>query len=206
MDQDFLSLVPTREGHFRLESGHHGKLWLDLDTLFVEPHKVRPLVDGLAESLRAHDLAAVCGPMVGGAFLAQMLASTLQVEFFFAERMLPPEGEGFYRAEYRLPRGLHERARGKRVAIVDDVVSAGSAARGTYAELRAHGARPTVVGALLALGTVALNFFAQERVPVIPMVQLPYELWVPDECPLCAAAIPLEDVAVPPHGQARGES
>jgi orotate phosphoribosyltransferase len=197
MQHDFLSRVPAREGHFRLESGHHAKLWLDLDTLFVEPQRVRPLVSGLAEALQAHDLAAVCGPLLGGAFLAQMLASALEVEFFFAERVLPPGREGLYGAEYRLPRGLRDRARGKRVAIVDDVISAGSAVRGTYAELRARGAQPVVIGALVALGSLALTFFAQERVPVIPLVQLPYELWPPDACPLCASALPLEDVAVP---------
>jgi orotate phosphoribosyltransferase len=32
----FLDLVAARHGHFRLESGHHGRLWLDLDSLFAE--------------------------------------------------------------------------------------------------------------------------------------------------------------------------
>ena len=29
----FLGLVSGRRGHFRLESGHHGGLWLNLDPL-----------------------------------------------------------------------------------------------------------------------------------------------------------------------------
>jgi len=195
MDQDFLSLVPVREGHFRLESGHHGRLWLDLETLFVDPVRVGPLVDALALKLRAHDVSAVCGPLVGGAFLAQALAAALRAEFWFAERVMPPEGHGLYRAEYHLPRSLRGGVGGKRVAIVDDAISAGSAVRGTYAELRARGAHPVVVATLLALGSVGLSFFSDEHVPVIPMAQLPYELWPPGECPLCALAMPLEDVA-----------
>ena len=82
-------------------------------------------------------------------------------------------------------------------AIVDDVISAGSAVRGTYAELHAHGAQPTVVGALLVLGSVGLSFFAQERVPVESVARLPRDLWVPAECPLCASQMPLEDVVSP---------
>lgn len=78
MDHDILRLVTARQGHFQLESGHHGQLWLDLDTLFVEPTRVRPLVNALAQALRAHDPAVVCGPLVGGAFLAHLLASALQ--------------------------------------------------------------------------------------------------------------------------------
>lgn len=32
----FLELVSARRGHFRLESRHHGALWLELDTLFAD--------------------------------------------------------------------------------------------------------------------------------------------------------------------------
>jgi len=193
--QDFLSLVTARQGHFRLESGHHSQLWFDLDSLFVEPPRVAPFVNGLAQALRGRDVAAVCGPLVGGAFLAQMLSAALQVEFSFTERVLPAGREGLYRADYRLPRGLRDRVRGKRVAIVDDVISAGSAVRGTYAELQAHGAHPGVVGALLMLGSLASNFFAQQGVPVTSVAQLPYDLWTPGECPLCVCGPPLEDIA-----------
>jgi len=194
-DQDFLSLVTSKQGHFQLESGHHGKLWLDLDTLFVEPSRVRPLVEKLARALQAHDPELVCGPLVGGAFLAQMLASTLQVEFSFTERVLSTPGDGLYRAVYRLPKGLRDRVRGKRVAIVDDVISAGSSVRGSCAELQANGATSVVVGALLVLGSDALKFFAPQGVPVTSVAQLPYELWIPADCPLCASGLPLEDVA-----------
>jgi hypothetical protein len=32
MQPELLSLVAARNGYFRLESGHHGTLWLDLET------------------------------------------------------------------------------------------------------------------------------------------------------------------------------
>jgi orotate phosphoribosyltransferase len=196
-DRQFLDLVFARQGHFRLESGHHGRLWFDLDGLFVEPDRVRPLVARLADALRGRDLAAICGPLVGGAFLAQMLASALQVDFLFTERAMPAEREALYGARYGLPRAVRDGVGGKRVAIVDDVISAGSAVRGTFAALQARGAQVPVIGALCLLGSSPVRFFAEYGVPVASVAQLPYDLWLPRECPLCAAGQPLEDVAVP---------
>lgn len=196
-DRQFLDVVSARQGHFRLESGHHGRLWFDLDGLFMEPTRVRPLVERLAEALREHELSAVCGPLVGGAFLAQALTSRLQLEFLFTERVRPGESEELYGARYVLPRAVRDRVRGKRVAVVDDMISAGSAVRATFAELQARGARVVVIGALWVLGSPALAFFAGHGLPLESVTRLPYDLWPPRECPLCAAGQPLEDVAMP---------
>ena len=194
MSDDFLRLVAGRPGHFRLESGHHSRLWLDLDTLFVDPVRVRPFVNKLAVLLRSYDVDAVCGPLVGGALLAQTVAAALDLHFFFTARVLPPERTGLYQVQYVLPRTLRCPADGNRFAIVDDVISAGSAVRGTCLELEAHGAQPVVIGALLRLGDAATPFFAEKGMPVESVLQLPYDVWLPEKCPLCASQTPLEDV------------
>ncbi len=190
---DLLSLTSPRCGHFRLESGHHANLWLDLEDLFVQPSLVRPFVTRLARALRPHQVSGVCGPLVGGAFLAQMLASSLKAEFFFTERVLPGEGDGLYQAQYHLPPAARGRVGDKRVAIVDDAISAGSAVRATYAELQGHGAEPVVIGALLALGSAASPYFAERGVPIEAVARVPFDLWVPAECPLCASGQALAD-------------
>jgi len=190
---DVLSLASPRRGHFRLESGHHSNLWLDLEGLFVQPPAIRPFVTRLSRALRPHKVAGVCGPLVGGAFLAQMLAAALKVEFFFTERVMPGEGEGLYQALYHLPRAARSRVRDKRVAIVDDAISAGSAVRATYTELQGHGAEPVVIGALLVLGGAASPYFAERGVPIEAVSRVPFDLWVPAECPLCASGQALAD-------------
>ena len=194
---EFLKLVAGRRGHFRLESGHHGGLWLDLDPLFADPSRIAPFTAALATALRPHSVSTICGPLVGGAFLAQLLAHALAVEFCFTERVMPAEPAGLYRARYILPPAFAPRLRGKRVAIVDDVMSAGSALRGTYAELQSHGALPVAAGALLVLGSIGADFFAEHGVVVEAVARGDYELWRPADCPLCAAGLPLEDLAAP---------
>jgi orotate phosphoribosyltransferase len=190
----FLELVRARRGHFRLESGHHARLWLDLDSLFAEPARIMTFVTSLADRVRAYEVSAVCGPLVGGAFLAQLVAQALEVEFWFTERVVPEARDGLYGVRYVLAPSLAKRARDQRVAMVDDVMSAGSALRGTFAELRSHGAKPVVAGALLVLGSAGDSYFAAQRVPVEAVTRSEYELWLPSECPLCTAGMPLEDV------------
>jgi len=194
----FMDLVAGRRGHFKLESGHHSALWLDLDALFAEPRGISPFVASLADSLRPFNISAVCGPLLGGAFLAQLVAHALEVEFCFTERVMPAEpfqGSGLYPVRYVLPQAFAAGIVGKRVAIVDDVMSAGSALRGTYSELLTHGAMPVVAGALLVLGSTGLSFFAKEGVAVEAMAREDYDLWLPEMCPLCVAGQELEDVA-----------
>jgi len=94
---------------------------------------------------------------------------------------------------YHLPRAARSRVRDKRFAIVDDAISAGSAVRATYAELQGHGAEPIVVGALLVLGNAASPYFAERGVPIEAVARIPFDLWVPAECPLCASGEALED-------------
>jgi len=193
----FLELVSGRRGHFRLESGHHGGLWLDLDPLFADTRRIEPFAAALAEAIRPHGVDAVCGPLLGGAFLAQLVAHALGARFLFTERVMPPQPTGLYAARYLLPPALAARVGGMRVAIVDDVMSAGSALRGTHAELQAHGASVVAAGALLVLGSAGETYFAERGIPVLAAAHDDYPLWTPESCPHCAAGVPLEDVASP---------
>jgi orotate phosphoribosyltransferase len=128
--------MAARRGHFRLESGHHGDLWLDVDRVFRRPAQLRPLVASLAQRVKTYEVDAVCGPLTGGAFVAQWVAEDLGVEFVYADRLPPRGDDGMFAVEYRIPRSLECIVRGKRVAIVNDVINAGSAVRGALIDLR----------------------------------------------------------------------
>lgn len=194
--QDLLGLIAARTGHFRLESGHHGDLWLDLDSLFLRPRCVRPFATELASRLFAHGIEVVCGPLTGGAFLAQMIAEELKVDSCFSERTVGPTNDGVYSVAYRIPDAFRACLQGKRVAIVDDVINAGSAVRGTISELFSLGARPVAIGTLLVLGTPGSQFAAENRLPLESISHRAAGLWLPADCPSCAAGVPLE---VPAH-------
>jgi orotate phosphoribosyltransferase len=189
---DILNLVRARRGHFALESGHHADLWLDLESLCLRPATIRPLAAQIAARLGSSRVDMVCGPLVEGAYVALMVAEALEVEFVYAERIVHPERSTLFPVEYRLPATLRPMVRGKRVAIVNDVVSAGSAVRGAFEDLRGLGAKVVAVGALLILGDAFPQFAAQHGIPLEAIERSTYELWAPEQCPLCAAGAPLE--------------
>jgi orotate phosphoribosyltransferase len=133
-------------------------------------------------------------PAGRGTFVALLVSLELGCDFVYAERFADTTRQGLYPVEYRLPTVLHSAVQGKRVAIVNDVINAGSAVRGTSHDLQAHGAVIVAIGALLALGEAIAAFAAENRVALELLKQMPNNLWPPAECPLCAQGEPLEIV------------
>jgi orotate phosphoribosyltransferase len=175
-----------------LESGHHSERWLELDQLFARPAVLRPFVTELAARLAVHGVDTVCGPLNGGAFLAQLMAAELGVGFAFAERIVS-QRSGLYPVDYRVPPALRAGLRGKRVAIVDDAIGMGSAVRATVADLEVCDATPVVVGALLVIGAAGPEFAAARSLPLERLHEVSMRTWLPSECQLCASGSPVAE-------------
>ena len=185
-----IRLARPRSGHFDLGTGYHGDVWLDLDALFLRPALLRPEVRWLADRLLEHRVDAVCGPMEGGAFLAQAVADLLEAAFLAAYRVparQPGEATG-----YRLPR-VRGGIGGWRVAIVDDAVNAGTAVQACFDQVRDRGAVPVAVAALLSLGPASVATAAAMSVPFYAADTIQSQAWPAGQCPLCASGIPLTD-------------
>jgi orotate phosphoribosyltransferase len=165
-------LVRARRGHYAFPSGFHGDLWLDLDLLFAVPADIAPLAAELARQLPPAD--AVCGPMTGGALLAELVAVEMRAELAWSE--LP---------SYAVPRALGERLRGRRVAVVDDAINAGSAVGATIEALRGCGAEVVGVGTLMLLGGGW-----SPGVPFVWLEAVESQLWPAADCPLCGDGVP----------------
>ena len=194
-----VKFVRPRRGHFDLGTGYHGDVWLDLDALFLRPARLRPYVEWLAERLRGHSPDAVCGPLEGGAFLAYAVADLLEVAFLAGYRS-PGQATGYHLPS--VPGGIG----GWRVAVVDDAVNAGTAITACLRELRAQGAVPVAVAALLALGEANAMVPARLGVPFYPADTMPSRAWPAPECPLCADGVPVtpgadDGQSAPPVGR-----
>ncbi|NNE10249.1 MAG: orotate phosphoribosyltransferase [Gemmatimonadetes bacterium] len=185
------ALLPSRKGHFRLESGHHGALWLDLEKLCYDVAPVRELAFELAKRVESHDIDAVCGPLVEGAYVALFVAEALGVPFLYSTREEGRNENGLYTFQYRVPGALHGAAGGKRIAIVNDVINAGSAVLGTLEHLEALRATVPVMASLAVLGERAGAFCEERGVLLETLVTIPNEIYRACDCPLCAEGIPV---------------
>src|SRR6185295_13320318 len=87
IEDELLAAVSAARGHFRYESGHHGDLWLDLEALLVDARRVQGWAAELAHRAVGCQPEVVCGPLTGGAFVAQFLAAELGAGFVYAERL-----------------------------------------------------------------------------------------------------------------------
>jgi len=186
-------LVPRRVGHFVFESGHHGDVWLELELLFSNPARLRRLAEALADRLRPHEATAVCGPLVEGAFVALMVAPLLGVPFSYSQPVRERDAAGLFPVSYTLPASLQRELAGRRVAIVNDVINAGSAVRGTLAALRQCGARPVAIGTLAVYGESAGRLAGAHGIPLETLASFPSRIWEPSACPQCARGVPLDD-------------
>ena len=178
--------VATR-GHFRYESGHHGDLWLDLDALLVDARAVQEWAALLANRVSGRP-QIVCGPLTGGAFLAQTLAAALNAEFVYALRM-----QIDHSIQYRIPDPLRSRISGRRAVVADDAVNAGSAMLATAGDLQRCGAELVGFASLIVLGDAESKVTSAHPVPFASLLTLERALWLADHCPLCAEGVPLTD-------------
>lgn len=200
MSSDILSLVRGRRGHFLYESGHHADMWFDLETLCLNPAALQAHIDALAEIVSRYHPKLICGPLVEGAYVALLVAKELGCEFVYANRFAASSTADrnpstLFPIQYRIPASLHSAVRGRRVAICNDMISAGSAVRGAYLHLKELGADVTVVASLMMCGDGFKAFAADHKLKVERLAQFPSNLWTPEQCPLCARSEPLESLA-----------
>jgi orotate phosphoribosyltransferase len=185
-----MRLLPARKGHFLLESGHHGDLWLDMELLMARPAVVRELAKSLAIRVATYAPDVVCGPLVEGAFVALMVAEELGLPLSYSVPSREQGPVGLFPVRYDIPSAQRSLVEAKRVAVVNDVINAGAAVRGTFEAIRSLGGTPTLLASLAVLGTAAQRFADEQRVALETLEVVPNTIWPPAECPMCAADQP----------------
>lgn len=142
----------------------------------------------LANKLAAHRPEVICGPMTGGALLAQLIADQLGTRFTFAQRTML---DG--RPQYTIPASVRDVVHGQRIAVVDDAISAGSAVGGTVDDVRQCGGRGVALGALILVSSRPHQLAARLNLPLEWLVQLETSLWPADQCPHCRQGEPFDE-------------
>lgn len=168
------------EGHFRLRSGLHSPHFLQSAALLQHPLYAEAVGEALARLFEEEGVDFVLGPAIGGVVLSFVTARALGARALFAEK--DGRGEMFIRKGFTVNPG-------DRFLAVEDVVTTGESVRRAIRAAQALGALPVGVGAIVNRGG-GVEF----GVPFRFLLAFEAPLYPPENCPLCRAGIPLEEV------------
>jgi len=165
-------------GHFLLASGLHSPVYWEKARVLQYPEYTEKLCGMIAGHFREGAVQVVAGPTTPGIILAYEVARQLGVRGIFAEK------EGASGRAFR--RGFHI-APGERVLIVDDILTTGGSVREVIEAVTGLGGRTVGIGVLVDRSKQKVEF----GIPLFSCLRSETITYPPQDCPLCAAQIPL---------------
>lgn len=180
------ALVP--DGHFVGVSGVHFDTYINKDALYPHTEDTAEIAKLFAEKYKDRNIDVVVGPALGGIILAQWVAYQLT-------KLTGREVLGVYTEKSKedgqvFTRRYNEYVKGKRVLVVEDVITTGGSVLKVVEAVKGAGGRVAGVCVMVNKSpddvtpeTLGIEFDALANYPVVN-----YE---PDECPLCKAKVPV---------------
>ena len=165
------------KGHFLLTSGLHSPVYWEKFQVLQFPEYTGQLCRMIADHFRKEEIHVVAGPTTGGIILAFETARQLGVRGIFAEK------EGTGRA---FGRGFSINT-GERVLVVDDILTTGGSIREVMAAVTNQGGIVVGIGVLVDRSEQKADF----GVPLFSCHRAQITTYNPENCPLCAAKVPL---------------
>ncbi|NQT05178.1 MAG: orotate phosphoribosyltransferase [Dehalococcoidia bacterium] len=165
------------KGHFLLTSGLHSPAYWEKFRILQFPGYTEQLCRMIADHFRRENVQVVAGPTTGGIILAFEVARQLGVRGIFAEK---EDEERNFRRGFSIDPG-------ERVLIVDDILTTGSSVHEVIAAVNKLDGNIVGIGVLVDRSGQAPDF----GFPLFSCHHAATVTYRPEECPLCAAGIPL---------------
>lgn len=160
------------DGHFLLTSGRHSGRYVQCAQVLKYPEYSARLGEAIADGFRGSGVDLVIGPAMGGILIAYEVARSLGKPCLFAER---ENGKMTLRRGFAIEPG-------KRVLVVEDVITTGGSVHEVLDLVRDSGGEPAGVGVIVDRSGGKADFV----VPLRALLTLSIETYDAQECPLCA--------------------
>ena len=177
-----------RAGHFVLVSGRHTDKYINKDAIYPYTHETSALCRALAEPFKDANVEVVVGPAVGAAILSQWAAYHLsemngrEVLSTYADKEGP--------SGLVLRRGYDKLVKGKRVLVVEDLMTTGGSVLKVVNAVRAFGGEVVGVSVISNRGNVAIDKIGNPP-RLVSLVDIQLDSWEAEGCTLCAHKIPV---------------
>ena len=165
------------KGHFLLTSGLHSPVYWEKFRVLQFPGYTEQLCHMIADHFRSQNIQVVAGPTTGGIILAFEVARQLGVRGIFAEK---EDEERSFRRGFNIDPG-------ERVLIVDDILTTGSSVREVIDAVQKLKGNIIGIGVLVDRSEKSQDF----GFPLFSCHRAATVTYRPEECPLCAARVPL---------------
>jgi orotate phosphoribosyltransferase len=178
----FRSTGAYLQGHFKLTSGLHSAEYLQSALVLQHPSAAEKLGRQLADLVRAltpSPISVVVSPALGGLIIGHEVARALGTRFLFTER--DPETR-----KMSLRRGFSV-APGETAVVIEDVITTGGSTVDVVEVMQALGAQVVAAGSIIDRS----GGHADVGVPRAALVTMQVAAHYPEQCPLCAAGIPV---------------
>ncbi len=174
--------------HLVYTSGKHGNAYINKDAVYPHTEKISALCEEIAERFIKEAPDAVIAPALGGIILSQWTAHHLSQKLgkpvygVYAEKT---DDGGFV-----IKRGYDEFIKGKKVLLVEDVLTTGGSIKKVVDVVRGIGAEIVGVGALCNRGGITAQDIG--GVPKFDaLLSITLDSWEENECPLCKQGVPI---------------
>jgi orotate phosphoribosyltransferase len=178
-EQIFEKSGAVLKGHFLLTSGLHSPVYWEKFQVLQYPQYTQELCRLIAAHFRDQNIQVVAGPTTGGIILAFEVGRQLGARGIFAEKVNGAADRAFRRGFIIEP--------GERVLLVDDILTTGGSIREVIAAISKTGGKLVGISVLVDRSDKSLDF----GIPLFSCVRSATITYKPEECPLCAAHIPL---------------
>jgi orotate phosphoribosyltransferase len=178
------------DGHFVYKSKKHGSGYINMDPLFPDVGLVSSMCAQLIRPFEG-EFETVAGPATGGvvlAFACAMQTHSRRPAAVWADK----NGDefAFERA------GFTDHLTGKRVLVVEDLLTTGGSVLKVCREAEKHGAEIVGVSVICNRGGVTADQLEVPRLEALASVN--FSAIDPDDCELCESGVPIvEDIG---HG------
>ena len=166
------------KGHFLLASGLHSPVYWEKFRVLQFPNYTEQLCHLIAAHFQKQGVQVVAGPTTGGVVLAHEVARQLGVQSIFAEK------EGSSERIFRRGFSINPDTR---VLVVDDILTTGGSIREVTLAVNKIGGKVIGIGVLVDRSDRKIDF----GVPLFSCHRSETITYTPQDCPLCAAQIPL---------------
>ncbi|MBN2585503.1 phosphoribosyltransferase [Patescibacteria group bacterium] len=188
----FEEIGVIRHGHFVLTSGKHSDLYVNKDGAYPYVVQISMMCKIIAEHFPNWSIEVVAAPALGGIALGQWVAYHLAERSIVAIRApfsvyaeKSNDGQTF---EFR--RGYNTLISGKRVLVVEDILTTGGSVAKVIAAVHKLGGVVVGVGALCNRGGVTAEALGVPK--LYSVTSLSADAWEEADCPLCSGDVPID--------------